>query len=256
MCPLNCYGQRCSIEHSPCLSDLCLHQRSCFPGIELDRVICLCTKGCFGSRCQSKRSSIYLFLSTPRPRRTVVLQILQIDLSSLELLLRQQQVFILIPEQMEYYHQDRSPITDSISTKFYSSSDEITLPAVHLPSISQHVRFSSRSNRDVSQHSISSNLPRGSESSLFLRRCLSFAVRWQSHSSEMCQLRCHSRSMLALSFRSLLIKCCLSLSSFLQLSEVGRDLASPFPHRFLLDLFHPAIVEFLLAYCPFIALLR
>ena len=145
LCPLNCYGQRCSIEHSPCLFDLCLHQRSCFPDIELDRVICLCPKECFGCRCQSKRSSIHFSFSTAICHRTAVLQVLKIDLSSLALLLRQQHVFIVMPEQVEYYRQDQSPITDSIFAKLCSSSDEIILPAVH---------FSSRLNRDVFHQSI------------------------------------------------------------------------------------------------------
>ena len=138
LCPLNRYGQRCSIEYDGCLSNLCLHGGSCFPDIELDQLICVCRKEYLGSRCEMKRSSIHLSLSTDLPYGGIVLQVLQIDLSSLELILLQQQVFLQLPLQMEYYHQDQSLITGVVLAKVYSST-EASFADLHLLSVYQNI---------------------------------------------------------------------------------------------------------------------
>ena len=138
LCPLNRYGRRCSIEHDACLSNPCRNNGSCFPDRELDRVICVCRKEYFGSRCELKRTSIQFSLSTDLPHRGVVLQVLQIDLSSLELILLQQKVFLQIPRQMEYYHQDQSLITGIVLAKVYSSS-EVSVADLYLLSVYEKI---------------------------------------------------------------------------------------------------------------------
>ena len=138
LCPLNRLGRQCSIEHDGCLSSPCHNGGDCFPDLQLDRVICLCPKEYLGSRCQWKRTSIHLSLSTDLHYRGVVLQIWKIDLSSLELLLLQQRVFRQIPSEIEYYHQDQSSITGIVLARAYSS-DLLDLADVHLLSIYQDV---------------------------------------------------------------------------------------------------------------------
>ena len=138
LCPLNRYGPRCSIEHDACLSNTCLNNGSCFPDIELDRFICLCRKEYFGSRCEMKRSSIDFSLSIDLPYRGLVLQVLQIELSSLELILLQQRVFVTIPQQMEHHHSDKLLMTGIVVAKLYSSS-EVSLADLHLLSVYENV---------------------------------------------------------------------------------------------------------------------
>ena len=138
LCSLNRYGQRCEIEYDVCLSHPCLNNGSCFPDSQLDRLICLCRKEYFGSRCEMKRSSFYFALSTELLHRGVVLQVLRIDLSSLELTLLQQQAFLTIPHLMEYYHQDQSQITGLVLAKVYSSA-EASFSDVHLLSVYQSI---------------------------------------------------------------------------------------------------------------------
>ena len=138
LCPSNRLGRRCSIEYDGCLSSPCQNGGSCFPDVRPDRVICLCQKEYFGSRCRTKRSSIQLSLSTDLLHRGVALQVLQIDLSSLELILLQQQVFLNIPQQMEYYHHDQSSLTGIILAKIYSSN-QVHFSNLHLLSVHQDV---------------------------------------------------------------------------------------------------------------------
>ena len=138
LCPFNRYGPRCSIEHDACLPNPCLNNGSCFPDSQLDRVICVCRKEYFGSRCEMKRSSIHFSLSIDLPYRGIVLQVLQIELSSLELILLQQQVFLQLPHQVEYYHQDQSLITGVVLAKVYSSS-EVSSANLHLLSVYQSI---------------------------------------------------------------------------------------------------------------------
>ena len=138
LCSFNHYGRRCSFEYDSCLSSPCLHGGECFPDVQPDRIICLCQKQYYGSRCQSKRSSIHFSLSTDHPHQGVVLQVLQIDLSSLEFLLLQQQVFLQLPQQMEYYHQDQSLLTGIVLAKVYSSS-EVSFADLYLLSVYQKI---------------------------------------------------------------------------------------------------------------------
>ena len=140
LCPLNRFSRQCSIKHDGCLSSPCRHNGSCFPDLQSDRVICLCLKEYFGSHCQWKRTSIHLSLSTDLDYRGVVLQVLQIDLSSLELILLEQRVFLQLPSKMDYYHLDQSLITGIVLSKVYSS-DQVHFPDVHLLSVYQHVSF-------------------------------------------------------------------------------------------------------------------
>ena len=149
LCPLNRYGQRCSIEHSACLSSPCQNDGSCFPDSQPDRVICVCTKEYFGSRCQMKRSSIDFSLSTDLPHRGVVLQVLQIDLSSLDLILLQQRVFLQLPPKIEYFHHDQSMITGIILAKLYSSAEDSSFHEIHLFSLQQNI-FSLRGTTQIS----------------------------------------------------------------------------------------------------------
>ena len=138
LCPMNRFGRRCSIEHDRCLSFPCLHDGSCFPDVRPSQVICLCTKEYFGSHCQLKRTSIHLSLSSDLRYRGVVFQILQIDLSSLQLILLQQRVFLELPPKIEYYHRDQSSITGIVLAKVYLS-DQVSLADVHLLSVHEDV---------------------------------------------------------------------------------------------------------------------
>ena len=140
LCPPNRFGRRCESEHDQCLSSPCQNGGSCFPDVQRDQLICVCLKEYFGSRCQMKRSSMHLSLSTDLPHRGIVLQVLQIDLSSLELILLQQRASLIIPPKMEYYHLDQSPITGIVLAKLYSS-DLVNLPDLHLLSVYQHATF-------------------------------------------------------------------------------------------------------------------
>jgi hypothetical protein len=85
-----------------------------------------------------KRSSIDLFVSTDRLYRAVVLQVLQIDLLSLELILLQQRIFLTIPHLIEYDHPDQSLITGIVLAKVYSSSED-TLADLHLLSVYEKI---------------------------------------------------------------------------------------------------------------------
>ena len=138
LCPPNRFGRQCSIEHDGCLSSPCFHGGSCWPDVQPSRLLCLCQKEYFGSRCQWKRTSIHLSLSTDLHYRGLVRQIFQIDLSSLELLLLEQRVFLQLASKMEYYHSDQSMITGIVLAKVYSL-DQAHSPDVHLLSAYQAV---------------------------------------------------------------------------------------------------------------------
>ena len=171
LCPMNRFGQRCSIEHDRCLFSPCLHDGECFPDVQPSRVIGLCRKEYFGSHCQWKRTSIHLSLSYDLRYRGVVLQALQIDLSSLQLILLQQRVFLQLPPKMKYYHRDQSSITGIVLAKVYPS-DQVHLLSVHqdvsslhgitkisLSNQCEHLRQFSNGN---SPHFLSSSLLRSS----------------------------------------------------------------------------------------------
>ena len=138
LCPFNRYGQRCEIEHDGCLSSPCLHGGSCFPDVQPDRVICLCTKEYSGARCQFRRPSIHLSLSIDNvPHRGAVIQYLRIDPISLHLRLLDQQVFRSLPANLEYFHSDlQTTLPDLVLAKVYSShegeDEDLYLLSVHL----------------------------------------------------------------------------------------------------------------------------
>ena len=87
-----------------------------------------------------ERSSICLSLSMDLCYRGVVLQVLQIDRSSLELILLQQRVFRQLPpnHRIEYHHSDQSLLAGIVLAKLYSSA-EVSLADVYLLSIYENI---------------------------------------------------------------------------------------------------------------------
>ena len=137
-CPLNQYGDRCSVEQPPCLSSPCLNNGSCLPGDRPNQFICLCRKDAFGHRCDTKKWSIHLCLSTNLSFDGAVIQFFEIDLISFDLLLVDQNFFQTIPNQIDYYHPDRASITAIVLAKLYSSNLS-SLPDLHLLSVRQNI---------------------------------------------------------------------------------------------------------------------
>ena len=136
VCPLNRFGDRCSIENDRCHSNPCENKGICFPDSEPDQVVCLCTKEYAGLRCETKRVSIHLSLSADVEHRAVVFQFFEIDLKSLDLILLQQQVFRTVPDRIEYLHYDDFHITGIVVAKLYSSyEDPSRAPDLHLLSV-------------------------------------------------------------------------------------------------------------------------
>ena len=151
LCPMNRFGVRCFIEHDACRSSPCLNGGSCLPDSQPDRVICLCTKDYRGPRCQSKRPSIHLSVSSNVSYRCVVIQFLQIDFNSLDLILLDQRVFRRFPDQIEYYHQRlTNTIPDIVLAKRYSS-DQDSMPDVYLLSVHLNL-FSFAARTEISPH--------------------------------------------------------------------------------------------------------
>ena len=148
VCPLNRYGDRCSIEHDTCLSNPCLNNASCFSDSQPDQVLCICTKEYFGPQCQWQRPSIHLSLTSSLPHAGVVIQYLQIDLISLNLLLIDQRVFKALPQLIEYYHPDdqQTTLPDIVLARLYSS-DEGSSPDLYLLSLYLNLSLSSLSRR-------------------------------------------------------------------------------------------------------------
>ena len=135
LCPLNRYGRRCSIEHNLCQSKPCLNNGSCFPESHPHQVICLCTKEYSGSRCQWKRPSIHLSLSTDLSYAGAVIQLFEIDTSSLSLILLDQQVFKTLAAHIDYYHPRQTRMTGVAVVKLYSSAEEQSTSDVYLLSL-------------------------------------------------------------------------------------------------------------------------
>ena len=138
LCPLDRSGQRCAIEHSACRSSPCLNGGLCLPDVQPDRVVCLCPEEYFGFRCQWKRSSIHLFLSTNLSSEGVVIQFFDIDHLSLDLRLVDQHVFRTLPHQIESSRPDQSIISGIVLVKLYSSNRS-SLPDLHLVSARENV---------------------------------------------------------------------------------------------------------------------
>ena len=135
LCPSNRYGRQCSIEHSVCLSSPCQNGGSCFPDSSPDRVICLCTREYSGDRCQWKRASIHLSVSSDLSSAGIVIQFFEIDTKSLDLVALHQQAFIRLGPQIEYYHRDQTKMTGIVLAKLYSSHEEQSSVDLHLLSV-------------------------------------------------------------------------------------------------------------------------
>ena len=135
LCPSNRYGRRCEIEHSLCLVNPCQNNGSCFPDSQPSEVICLCTREYAGARCQVKRASIHLSLSTDLPYLGVVIQFFDIDTSSLDLIALDQRVLKKLPQNVEYYHRDQTTMTGLVLAKLYSSPEEHLSADLHLLSV-------------------------------------------------------------------------------------------------------------------------
>ena len=166
LCPLNRFGDRCSIEHDACLSNPCLHNGSCLPDTAPDRVICLCPSDYFGSHCQWTRPSVRLSLVANVPYAGAVVQYLQIDFTSFHLVLVDQQVFRTLPQLIEYSDHEQTTLAEIILAKLYSSSADLHLLLLHLDGTSILGRTDiSPSNRCSHLRTLSS-LPNTSISSL------------------------------------------------------------------------------------------
>ena len=139
LCPLNRCGDRCSIEQDRCLSNPCGNDGSCIPSSQSDQVICACTEGFTGPRCQLRRPSIRLSLSSKLSHQAAVTQFLQIDFTSLALILVDQRVYPRLPQQIVYYHRDERTSIPHISlVKLYSSFKD-SLPELYLLSVQLNV---------------------------------------------------------------------------------------------------------------------
>ena len=124
LCPLNRIGQRCSIEHSACLSNPCRNNGSCLPNKEADQFFCLCEEGFIGSLCQSKRASVRLSLHTDLPFAAALIQHFRIDFTSLHLIIRHQQLFRTLPQLIQSDPTDQKTIPHIIFAKLYSDDHE------------------------------------------------------------------------------------------------------------------------------------
>ena len=136
LCPSTRYGRRCSIEHSVCLSSPCQNNGSCFPDSSPDAVICLCTREYSGAKCQWKRASIHLAVSSDVfSSAGVVIQFFEIDQTSFDLIALRQEVSLTLPQHIEYYHRDQTKMTGIVLAKLYSSHKEHSSVDLHLLSV-------------------------------------------------------------------------------------------------------------------------
>ena len=181
LCALNRFGDRCLIEHDRCLSNPCLNNGSCIPSIEPDQLTCVCAEGYLGSRCQWRRPSMRLSLVTHLPYAVAVIQYFQIDFTSLDLILANQQVFSTLPSQIRFDQQDRITIPEIVSVKLYSSYEDLS-PDLYLLSVQLQVVSMDKTthisllNRCERLHTFSNG------KTPFFR--YSFSKRWISHLDE------------------------------------------------------------------------
>ncbi len=111
ICPLNHFGPRCSLEHHECDSNPCFNNGTCF--IKDDRSgeashMCLCSKRFSGDRCQYETRSVHVELNMTNTSsiQAAVVQLYDIHTSSLQLIMRHQEVYRAVPSRIDYYHSD------------------------------------------------------------------------------------------------------------------------------------------------------
>ena len=139
LCSSGRYGDRCDLEHDGCLSKPCFNDGSCFPGSQPDEVVCACAKEYFGSTCQWKRAHLQLSIVDSSSHEGAVVQYLQINFTSLHLILVYRQTGPQLPDWI-HFDNDQRNLPEIVLAKLYSShkdsSPELYLLSSHQNAIS------------------------------------------------------------------------------------------------------------------------
>jgi hypothetical protein len=107
ICPQNRFGSRCNLKYDGCDSNPCLNYGTCF--LTDDRsgeapYRCVCSKRFYGNRCQFEKASVHVDLNMRNASsvHVTVVQLYDIEVSSLQLLLHHQQLYHSLPSSISY----------------------------------------------------------------------------------------------------------------------------------------------------------
>jgi len=118
ICPLGRYGYRCELIHDQCNSNPCRNQGKCLPSGKPSQYYCMCIHPYHGKQCESSEA-VSLYFNQSIEHRAIVIQYFQIDFSSFDLILVDQNVFSRLPGVLHYLH-DTNTVPEIIVAKQYS----------------------------------------------------------------------------------------------------------------------------------------
>ena len=127
ICPFGYFGPRCYLKFEQCYSNPCLNNGTCVYTYELyvnEPFYCNCSKFFSGNRCQHAKIVIQIQLNTgtisQTPRGSTI-QFYDVNLKTLELIIRHQQSTQGLPSLIYYAHDDIIAPTLSILKTHYES---------------------------------------------------------------------------------------------------------------------------------------
>ena len=122
ICPYNYIGQRCEVFPQTCLRTPCKNGGTCYQSSKADDYRCECNEAHYGKNCEKTKQLVQLQINRNATVAypAVVVQYLEINFHTLELVLADQRIFNAIPESLDHLHEDTN-LPDVILLKLYLS---------------------------------------------------------------------------------------------------------------------------------------
>ncbi|CAF1116967.1 unnamed protein product [Adineta steineri] len=124
LCPLNMYGSRCGLVLDQCWNNPCKNNGTCYSSTsDLNKTKCACVERYYGDNCESKREDTEIQISPHNVSGIFVIQYLDINFKTLDLILGHQVMVKQLFERLRYEYPGRwAP--SIILVRSYSSGDK------------------------------------------------------------------------------------------------------------------------------------
>ncbi|CAF1254201.1 unnamed protein product [Adineta steineri] len=109
ICPPAHFGPRCYLKNDGCESNPCSNNGTCssihYQSAE-SSYVCSCTDRFYGEHCNEEKASVYINLNTTEMKsiRAAVIQLYDVEISSLRLIIQHQKAYRDIPLKFTYFH--------------------------------------------------------------------------------------------------------------------------------------------------------
>ena len=132
ICPSIHLGHRCELIYDSCTSNPCKNNGTCFLTLKADQFSCLCPNHYHGRQCEIKTQIVSLSINESIVHEGAVIKCLDIDYSSLDLILVYQHAYYNLPQSFEYRHDQMTAPAIILAKLYFRTQTKTYLISLHL----------------------------------------------------------------------------------------------------------------------------